>query len=113
MGPRWGGAGLAAATAVSITAGAVLMTLLFLRGTDGIRAVPLLKSAMAALASGGALWAAAGLVLTGAEGKALLVAKCVGLGAAAMAVYAALMLLMRQEDLLELLGRYKKRRGPV
>ena len=84
------------------------MAFLFLRGTRDIRVAPLLKSAGAALASGGALWAAAGLVLTGAEGKALLVAKCLGLGAAAMAVYAALMLLMRQEDLMEMIGRYRK-----
>ena len=41
------------------------------------------------------------------EGKALLVVKCVGLGAAAMAVYALALVCLRQEDLLLFLGRKK------
>ena len=47
-------------------------------------------------------------VLSGLEGKAMLVVKCVGMGAAAAVVYVLLMLLVRQEDfrdLDQLLGR--------
>lgn len=108
FGPRWGGAGLAAATAVSITLGGVVMAALLLRGAAGVRVMPLLKSVLAALAAGGALWILMGLVLNGLEGKLMLVAKCVGMGAAAAVIYAALLLVTRQEDFRELLARYRK-----
>ena len=108
LGPRWGGAGLAAATAASITLGGVVMAALLLRGTSGVKAAPLLKSIAATLLTGGGLWLLTGLVLNGTEGKIMLVAKCVGMGAAAAVVYAALLLITRQEDFRELLGRYWK-----
>ena len=41
----------------------------------------------------------------------MLVVKCVGLGAAAMVLYAVLMFLTGQEDFLELVKRWKKRKG--
>ena len=74
----------------------------------GLRLDPLVKSAIAALLTGGALYAVTGLVLTGLESKALLVVKCVGLGAAAMAVYALALACLRQEDLLLFLKRKKR-----
>ena len=69
LGPRWGGAGLAAATAVSITAGGVVMGALFLRKAGGIKTLPLVKSLLCTAAAGGALWAMTGQVLSGLEGK--------------------------------------------
>ena len=110
LGSRWGGAGLAAATAVSISAGGLVMALLLLGRTGGIRTAPLVKSLAAAVVTGGGLCALTGLVLTGLESKLQLVAKCVGMGAAAAAVYLLLLLLLRQEDLLELARRYRRRR---
>ena len=107
LGPRWGGAGLAAATAVSITAGGVVMGALFLRKAGGIKTLPLVKSLLCTAAAGGALWAMTGQVLSGLEGKAMLVVKCVGMGAAAAAAYVLLMLLVRQEDFSDLLKRYR------
>ena len=109
LGPRWGGAGLAAATAVSISAGGLVMALLLLGRTRGVRTAPLVKSLAAAVVTGGGLCAVTGLVLTGLESKLQLVAKCVGLGAVAAAVYLLLLLLLRQEDLLELTRRYRRR----
>ena len=106
LGPRWGGAGLAAATAVSISAGGLVMALLLLGRTG---TAPLVKSLAAAVVTGGGLCALTGLVLTGLESKLQLVAKCVGMGAAAAAVYLLLLLLLRQEDLLELARRYRRR----
>lgn len=111
LGPRWGGAGLAAATAVSISLGGIVMAVLFLRGTGGIRLTPLVKSIVSTLAAGGVLLALTNAALSGGEGKLLLVVKCVGLGAAAAALYAGLLLLTRQEDFRELLVRYRKRSG--
>ena len=70
--------------------------------------MPLIKSAAAAVLTGGALWFLTGLVLNGLESKLMLVAKCVGLGAAAVVLYALLMLLTRQEDFLALMKRCKK-----
>ncbi len=108
MGPQWGGTGLAAATAVSITTGGIVMGLLFLWKTGGIQAAPLGKSLLCTLLTGGALWILTGHVLNGMEGKLMLVAKCVGMGATAAVIYALLMLLVRQEDLLEIVKRYRK-----
>ena len=114
LAPRWGGAGLAAATAVSITLGALIMAVLFLWKTGGIQVLPLGKSLLATLVSGGRhcqahlLKSATDMVLSGGEGKLLLVVKCVGLGAAAAVVYVLLLLLLRQEDLGALLARYRK-----
>ena len=108
LGPRWGGAGLAGATAISISLGGVVMAVLLLRGTGGIRIAPLLKSAGSTLVTGGALWSLTGLILNGGEGKLMLVVKCVGMGVAAVVIYAALLLLTRQEDLHELLAKYRK-----
>ena len=110
LGPRWGAAGLAAATAVSITGGGAVMAVLFLRGSGGVSLAPLVKSLAATLAAGGALLLMPGMVLTGLEGKLLLVVKCVSMGIVAAALYVVLMLLTRQEDFLELLNRYRKPR---
>ena len=107
MGLRWGGAGLAAATAVSISAGGLLMGVLFLWKTGGIQTRPLVKSLLCTVTTGGMLWVLTARVLNGAEGKALLVVKCVGMGAAAAVVYVLLMLLVRQEDFRDLMRRYK------
>ncbi len=108
LGPRWGGAGLAAATAVSITAGSVAIAVLFLWKAGDIHVGPLVKCIGAALVTGSALLCASDLFLTGAEGKLLLVVKCLGLGAAAAVLYVLLMLLTRQRDFMELVKRYKK-----
>lgn len=111
LGPRWGGAGLAGATALSITAGGAVLACLLLRRTGEIYVLPLVKSAAAAALTGGALWFFTGLALNGLESKLMLVVKCVGLGAAAMVLYAVLMFLTGQEDFLELVKRWKKRKG--
>ena len=84
------------------------MAVFFLWRAGEIRVAPLLKCIGAALATGGMLWYAKGLVLTGLEGKILLVVKCLGLGAGAAALYVLLMLLVRQEDFMALVKRYKK-----
>jgi len=107
LGPRWGGAGLAGATAVSITIGGIVMAALLLRKTGGIQVRPLVKTLLSTLVTGTALWYVTGLVLNGAEGKLMLMLKCVALGIAAAVVYAVLLLLTRQEDLGELLARGK------
>lgn len=109
MGPLWGGAGLAAATAVSITLGGAVMAVLLLWKAGGVRIVPLLKSLLAAAVTGGALWYGTNLILSGAESKLLLMLKCMALGAVAIVVYAVLLLLIRQEDLGELLSRRRNK----
>lgn len=108
LGPRFGGAGLAFATAVSITLGGIALGAALLRKTGGIHVGPLVKSLAAALLTGGALHLLTLLALNGLESKVMLVVKCVGLGVVAVVIYGALMLLTRQEDFLALVKRYKK-----
>lgn len=108
LGPCFGGAGLAAATAISITLGGIALGVVLLRKTGGIHVCPLVKSAASTLVTGGILYLLTSLVLNGLESKVMLVVKCVGLGAVAVVIYGALMLVTRQEDFLELVKRYKK-----
>lgn len=107
LGPRWGGAGLALGTALAITLGALVLAALLLRKAGGVRVLPLVKSLTAALVTGGALWWATDMALTGGESKLTLVVKCGGLGVAAAGAYALLMLLTRQEDFLALVRRLR------
>lgn len=107
LGSRLSGPGLALGTTISITLGGLVLAVLLLRRTGGVRVLPLVKSLAATLVTGGALWWVTDLVLTGAESKLMLVVKCGGLGVAAAGVYALLMLLTRQEDFLALLRRLR------
>src|SRR5699024_6196547 len=107
LGSRLGGPGLALGTTISITLGGLVLAVLLLRRTGGVRVLPLVKSLAATLVTGGALWWVTDLVLTGDESKLMLVVKCGGLGVAAAGVYALLMLLTRQEDFLALLRRLR------
>ncbi len=108
LGPRFGGAGLAFATAVSITLGGIALGAALLWRAGGIHVGPLVKSLVSTVLTGGALHLLTSLSLNGQEGKVMLVVKCVGLGAAAAAIYGVLMVLTRQEDFLNLVKRYKK-----
>ena len=110
LSPRLGGAGLALATALSLTAEGILLAFLLLRKTGSIRLFPLVKSLAAALVTGACLWFAAENILTGTEGKLLLVVECGGMGILAAGLYALLLFLLRQEDFLALAGRFRSGR---
>ena len=112
LSPTLGAAGLALATALSLTLGGVVLAVLLLGRTEDIRLAPLAKCLAGALAVGGALWLLTGRAVSGEEGKLLLVAKCLGLGVLAAGVYLLLMILTRQEDFFDLLGRYFPGRFP-
>lgn len=106
LSPALGAAGLALATALSLTLGGVVLAVLLLGRTEDIRLAPLAKCLAGALATGGALWLLTGRVVSGEEGKLLLVAKCLGLGVLAAGVYLGLMILTRQEDFIDLVSRF-------
>lgn len=110
LSPRLGGAGLALATALSLTAEGIFLAFLLLRKTGSIRLFPLVKSLAAALVTGACLWFAAENILTGTEGKLLLVVECGGMGILAAGLYALLLFLLRQEDFLALAGRFRSGR---
>ena len=106
LSPSLGALGLALATAFSLTVGGIVLAILLLWKTSGIRLLPVVKCIAVAVVTGLCLRFAAGMVLTGAEGKILLVAKCLGLGVFAVALYLLLMYITRQEDFWDLAGRY-------
>ena len=106
LSPSLGALGLALATAFSLTVGGIVLAILLLWKTSGIRLLPVVKCIAAAVVTGLCLRFAAGMVLTGAEGKILLVAKCLGLGVFAAVLYLLLMYITRQEDFWDLAGRY-------
>lgn len=106
LSPHLGAAGLALATALSLTVGGIALAVMLLRKVNGIRLSSLLKCLAGTLVTGVLLQLVTGSTVSGGEGKVLLVVKCLSLGVLAAAVYLLLMYLTRQEDFFDLLSRY-------
>ena len=112
LSPSLGAAGLALATALSLTAGGIMLAILLLRKVSDIRLSPLLKCLAGTLVTGALLQMVTDRVVSGDEGKILLVTKCLVLGGLAAGVYLVFMYLTRQEDFFDLLRRYFPNRFP-
>ena len=112
LSPSLGAAGLALATALSLTAGGIMLAFLLLRKVSDIRLSPLLKCLAGTLVTGALLQLVTDHVVSGDEGKILLVIKCLVLGGLAAGVYLVFMYMTRQEDFFDLLRRYFPNRFP-
>lgn len=99
-----GAAGLALATALSLTVGGIMLAIFLLRQTEGIHLIPLVKCLTGTLAAGGVLWLLTEYTISGGEGKTLLVAKCLGLGILTVGIYLGFMVLTRQEDFIDIIS---------
>lgn len=108
LGSYLGGTGLAAATAISISLGGIVMAVLFFRKAGKIELLPLVKSAAAAVVTGVVLKVMTSFALSGAEGKIALMIKCAALGIGAVILYALLLLALRQEDFRQFLSQRGK-----
>ena len=96
---------LALSTSIAMTIGAAVTVIALFRGTGIVHLAPAVKSLLSAAAAGVPAILARNYLLTGTEGKLLLVVKCGGIGAVALAVYVGLCFVLRLREITDLLSR--------
>lgn len=97
--------GVALATAVSITAGAAVMIICLFKGTKIVNLVPLIKGLVSGAVMALVMWGGTQLLLTGDEGKIMLIVKCVAVGIVGCAVYLTASVLLKQELITSILKK--------
>ena len=100
--------GVAAATSIALTIGALAMIAQLFRGTGIVRLMPLLKGLAATAAMSLVLYGGHALLVTADESKLMLVVKCGLTGVAGCAVYLGVSLLLRQTIMAETIRKFKK-----
>ncbi len=100
--------GVAAATSLALTIGALAMICQLFRGTGIVRFVPLAKGLAATAAMAFVLYGGRALLVTGDDSKLMLVVKCGFTGAVGCVVYVAVSLLLRQPIIAETVKKLKK-----
>lgn len=100
--------GVAAATSLALTLGALVMTLQLFRGRGIVRATPLLKGLAATAVMALVLYGGHALLVTAADSKLMLVVKCGLTGVVGCVVYVAVSLLLRQPIVTEIVKKLKK-----
>ena len=100
--------GVAAATSIALTVGALAMIAQLFRGTGIVRLVPLLKGLAATAAMSLVLYGGHALLVTADESKLMLVVKCGLTGVAGCAVYLGVSLLLHQTIMAETIRKFKK-----
>lgn len=102
------GSGVALATSIAITVGALAMTAQLFHGRKIVRIVPLLKGLAATAAMAVVLYGGRALIVSGMESKLMLVIKCGALGVVGCIVYVVVSLLLKQTIISEFLHKLKK-----
>ncbi len=101
--------GVALATSIALTIGAVIMCIVLFRNTAIVNLLPLGKGLFSTAVMAAVLYFGRVLLLNGSEGNLMLVIKCVAIGLIACIVYIAVSLLLKQKIICEFIGKLKKR----
>ena len=100
--------GVAAATSIALTLGALAMICQLFRGTGIVRLIPLAKGLAATAAMSLVLYGGHALLVTADDSKLMLVVKCGFTGVVGCAVYLGVSLLLRQPIMAETLRKFRK-----
>ena len=100
--------GVAAATSLALTIGAVAMTIQLFRGTKIVRLVPLLKGLAATAAMALVLSGGHALLVTADDSKLMLIVKCGLTGVVGCVVYVAVSMVLKQTIITDALKKFKK-----
>ena len=100
--------GVAAATSIALTLGALAMICQLFRGTGIVRLIPLAKGLAATAAMSLVLYGGHALLVTADDSKLMLVVKCGFTGVVGCAVYLGVSLLLRQPIMAEALRKFRK-----
>lgn len=101
--------GVALATSIAITLGAIAMAAQLFRGSGVLRFGALLKGVAATAVMYGVLYGGHALLINGGESKLMLVVKCVLIGGVGCVVYFGVSLLLRQERMASLVKLARER----
>ena len=100
---------VALATAVSITLGAAVMILCLFRGQKIVDLVPIFKGLVAGGVMALVMWGGTQLLLSGSEGKIMLIVKCGFVGVVGCAVYVIVSALLKQSAVTDILKKLTKK----
>lgn len=95
-------------TAVSMTIGAAAIVFTMFRGEKIVSLIPTLKSLLASAVMGIAAYGLKTLLVSGTEGKILLILECCGIGVVAVGVFLGLSVLLRLTEITDVLARFRK-----
>ncbi|MCR5826421.1 MAG: polysaccharide pyruvyl transferase CsaB [Oscillospiraceae bacterium] len=104
------GPGVALATSIALTLGALAMAAQLFRGSGVTRVLPLLKGVLATAVMYAVLRGGHALLVNGAESKPMLVIKCVLVGAVGCVVYLGASAALRQEQVLSVVQMVRERK---
>lgn len=96
-------------TAVAMTIGAIAIIFTMFRGEKVVSMIPTVKSLLASAVMGIVAYGLKTLLVSGAEGKLLLIAKCCGIGVIAGIVFLGLSVLLHLTEITDVLARFRKK----
>ena len=100
--------GVAIATSIALTIGAVIMCIVLFKRTHIVKLLPLGKGLISTAVMAAVLYFGRIVLLNGSEGNLMLVIKCVAIGIVACIVYIAIGLLLKQKIICEFIAKLKK-----
>ena len=100
--------GVALATSLALTIGAIAMTIQLFRGTKIVRLVPLLKGLAATAAMAVVLYGGRSLLVAADDSKLMLVVKCGLTGVVGCVVYVLVSMILKQNIIADTIKKFKK-----
>ena len=100
--------GVALATSLALTIGAIAMTIQLFHGTKIVRLVPLLKGLAATAAMAVVLYGGRLLLVTADDSKLMLVVKCGLTGVVGCVIYVLVSMILKQNIIADTIKKFKK-----
>ena len=100
--------GVALATSLALTIGAIAMTIQLFRGTKIVRLVPLLKGLAATAAMAVVLYGGRSLLVAADDSKLMLVVKCGLTGVVGCVIYVLVSMILKQNIIADTIKKFKK-----
>ena len=100
--------GVALATSLALTIGAIAMTIQLFHGTKIVRLVPLLKGLAATAAMAVVLYGGRSLLVAADDSKLMLVVKCGLTGVVGCVVYVLVSMVLKQTIIADTIKKFKK-----
>lgn len=100
--------GVALATSLALTIGAIAMTIQLFHGTKIVRLVPLIKGLAATAAMAVVLYGGRSLLVTADDSKLMLVVKCGLTGVVGCVIYVLVSMILKQNIIADTIKKFKK-----
>ena len=100
--------GVALATSLALTIGAIAMTIQLFHGTKIVRLVPLIKGLIATAAMAVVLYGGHSMLVTADDSKLMLVVKCGLTGVVGCVIYVLVSMILKQNIIADTIRKFKK-----